>query len=313
MEWGKVNLDRVKSWEYDEKDNKVAIKDLDKSSFKRGSHIPIKVRKVFDCEDIKYGDKKKITLIYKGEAFPAEIEGEIKGRIRMNWTKLIPKMKEVFKNEINDFEDSEELSVRVPRLKFIKETAIKYDVEMRTKYSHDVLCELEKLEIDVENKTIEEINEVGEVIERVVKARKNQNKFREALFKRENKCKICGLAYKELLIASHIKPWSESTPEEKLNPFNGFLLCPNHDSLFDKHFITFEDNGQIILSKRLSEEDKKLLNISNEIIISIEEKNKKFLKEHRKVFYEIEKDYVIEKELTITNKEINIYSIDLEV
>lgn len=313
MEWGSINLDRVKSWEYDEKENKVAIKDLDKSSFKRGSHIPIKVRKVFECEDIKYGDKKKITLIYKGEAFPAEIEGEIKGRIRMNWIKLIPKMKEVFKNEINDFEDSEELSVRVPRLKFTKETSIKYDVEMRTKYSHDVLCELEKLEIDVENKTIEEINEVGEVIERVVKARKNQNKFREALFKRENKCKICGLAHKELLIASHIKPWSESTPEEKLNPFNGFLLCPNHDSLFDKHFITFQDNGQIIISKRLSEDDKQLLNINNDIVINIEEKNKKFLKEHREVFYDIEKIYVIEKELSIINKEIEVYSVDLEV
>lgn len=309
MERGNVNLDRVKSWEYDEKENRIAIKDLDKSSFKRGSHIPIKVRKVFECEDIKYGDKKKITLIYKGEAFPAEIEGEIKGRIRMNWTKLIPKMKEVFKNEINDFEDSEELSVRVPRLKFTKETSIKYDVEMRTKYSHDVLCELEKLEIDVENKTIEEINEVGEVIERVVKARKNQNKFREALFKRENKCKICGLAHKELLIASHIKPWSESTPEEKLNPFNGFLLCPNHDSLFDKHLITFEDNGQIIISKRLSETDKLLLNVDNDIIINIEEENKKFLESHREVFYDIEKEYVIGRELDIENKEI--YSVEL--
>lgn len=296
-------MDRVKSWEYDEKENKVAIKDLDKSSFKRGSHIPIKVRKVFECEDIKYGDKKKITLIYKGEAFPAEIEGEIKGRIRMNWTKLIPKMKEVFKNEINDFENSEELSVRVPRLKFTKETAIKYDVEMRTKYSHDVLCELEKLEIDVENKTIEEINEVGEVIERVVKARKNQNKFREALFKRENKCKICGLAHKELLIASHIKSWSESTPEEKLNPFNGFLLCPNHDSLFDKHLITFKDNGQIIISKRLSETDKLLLNIDNDIIINIEEENKKFLERHREVFYDIEKD------ISLKNKDI--YTVEL--
>ncbi|HHD2751293.1 TPA: HNH endonuclease [Clostridium perfringens] len=306
-------MDRVKSWEYDEKENKVAIKDLDKSSFKRGSHIPIKVRKVFECEGIKYGDKKKITLIYKGEVFPAEIEGEIKGRIRMNWTKLIPKMKEVFKNEINDFEDSEELSVRVPRLKFTKETAIKYDVEMRTKYSHDVLCELEKLEIDVENKTIEEINKVGEVIERVVKARKNQNKFREALFKREHKCKICGLAHKELLIASHIKPWNESTPEEKLNPFNGFLLCPNHDSLFDKHFITFDDNGRIIISKRLSEEDKQLLNISNEIIISVEEDNKKFLKEHRKVFYEIEKEYVVSKELFVENKGIEVYSVELDI
>lgn len=313
MEWGSINLDRVKSWEYDEKENKVAIKDLDKSSFKRGSHIPIKVRKVFECEGIKYGDKKKITLIYKGEVFPAEIEGEIKGRIRMNWTKLIPKMKEVFKNEINDFEDSEELSVRVPRLKFTKETAIKYDVEMRTKYSHDVLCELEKLEIDVENKTIEEINKVGEVIERVVKARKNQNKFREALFKREHKCKICGLAHKELLIASHIKPWNESTPEEKLNPFNGFLLCPNHDSLFDKHFITFDDNGRIIISKRLSEEDKQLLNISNEIIISVEEDNKKFLKEHRKVFYEIEKEYVVSKELFVENKGIEVYSVELDI
>lgn len=165
-------MDRIKSWEYDDVYNKFAIKDLDKSSFKRGSHIPIKVRKVFECEDIKYGDKKKITLIYKGEAFEAEIEGGIKGRIRMNWPKLIPKMKEVFKNEINDFEDSKELSVRVPRLKFTKETAIKYDVEMKTKYSHDVLFELERLDIDVENKTIEEINEVGEVIERIVKARK---------------------------------------------------------------------------------------------------------------------------------------------
>lgn len=303
----------MKSWEYDEKDNKIAIKDLDKSSFKRGSHIPIKVRKVFECEDIKYGDKKRITLIYKGEAFPAEIEGEIKGRIRMNWTKLIPKMKEVFENEINDFEDSEELSVRVPRLKFTKETAVKYDVEMRTKYSHDVLCELEKLDIDIENKTIEEINEVGEVIERVIKARKNQNKFREALFKRDCKCKICGLAHKDLLIASHIKPWSESTPEEKLNPFNGFLLCPNHDSLFDKHLITFEDNGQIILSKILSESDRQLLNIDNKIVINIEDGNKKFLKEHRDVFYDVEKGYVIEKEITVTNKEIEVYSVDLKV
>lgn len=304
-------MDRIKSWEYDDIYNKFAIKDLDKSSFKRGSHIPIKVRKVFECEDIKHGDKKKITLIYKGEAFPAEIEGETKNKIRMNWSKLIPKMKEVFKNEINDFEDSKELSVRVPRLKFTKETATKYDVEMRTKYSYDVLCELEKLEIDIENKTIEEINEVGEVVERVVKARKNQNKFREELFKRESKCKICGLTYRELLIASHIKPWSISTPEEKLNPFNGFLLCPNHDSLFDKHLISFKDNGEIMISKRISEKEQELLNINKDIVINIEEENKKFLKEHRDVFYEIDKEYIVNKELSINNKEI--YNVELEV
>lgn len=311
MSGGRVTLDRVKSWEYDDIDNKFAIKDLDKSSFKRGSHIPIKVRKVFECEDVIYGQKKAITLIYNAENFKAEIEREKNNKIRIVWNKLIPKMKEVFKNEINDFEDSKELSVRVPRLKFTKETAIKYYVEMKTKYSHDVLCELERLDIDVENKTIEEINEVGEVIERIVKARKNQNKFREALFKREGKCKICGLAHKELLIASHIKPWSKSTPEEKLNPFNGFLLCPNHDSLFDKHLISFQDNGEIIISKRLSEKEQELLNINKDILINIEEENKKFLKDHRKVFYDIEEAYTVEKELAISNKEI--YKVELEV
>ncbi|ELC8452750.1 HNH endonuclease [Clostridium perfringens] len=304
-------MKKIKSWQYDEKDLSFVIKNLDKSSFKRGSHIPIEIRKFFECEDVIYGQKKAITLIYNAENFKAEIEREKNNKIRIVWNKLIPKMKEVFKNEINDFEDSKELSVRVPRLKFTKETAIKYDVEMKTKYSHDVLCELERLDIDVENKTIEEINEVGEVIERVVKARKNQNKFREALFKRESKCKICGLAHKELLIASHIKPWSKSTPEEKLNPFNVFLLCPNHDSLFDKHLISFKDNGEIIISKRLSEKEQELLNINKDILINIEEENKKFLKDHRKVFYDIEEAYTVEKELSISNKEI--YKVELEV
>ncbi|HHD2788352.1 TPA: HNH endonuclease [Clostridium perfringens] len=304
-------MKKIKSWQYDEEDLSFVIKNLDKSSFKRGSHIPIEIRKFFECEDVIYGQKKSITLIYNAENFKAEIEREKNNKIRIVWDKLIPKMKEVFKNEINDFEDSKELSVRVPRLKFTKETAIKYDVEMKTKYSHDVLCELERLDIDIENKTIEEINEVGEVIERVVKARKNQNKFREALFKRESKCKICGLAHKELLIASHIKPWSKSTPEEKLNPFNGFLLCPNHDSLFDKHLVSFRDNGEIIISKRLSEKEHELLNINKDILINIEEENKKFLKDHRKVFYDIEEAYTVEKELSISNKEI--YKVELEV
>lgn len=114
---------------------------------------------------------------------------------------------------------------------------------------------------------------------------------------------------KELLIASHIKPWSKSTPDEKLNPFNGFLLCPNHDSLFDKHLISFKDNGEIILSKRLSEKEQELLNINKDIVINIEEENKKFLKEHRDVFYDIEEAYTVEKELAISNKEI--YKVEL--
>ena len=61
----------------------------------------------------------------------------------------------------------------------------------------------------------------------------------------------------------------------------------------------------------LSEKEQELLNINKDIVINIEEENKKFLKEHRDVFYEIEKAYDLEKELSISNKEI--YKVELEV
>ncbi len=90
-----------------------------------------------------------------------------------------------------------------------------------------------------------------------------------------------------------------------------FLLCPNHDSLFDKHLISFQDNGEIIISKRLSEKEQELLNINKNIVINIEEENKKFLKEHRDVFYEIEKAYIIYQKLYVENKGIFVYGVEL--
>ncbi|WP_243448815.1 hypothetical protein [Clostridium perfringens] len=69
-------MKKIKSWQYDEKDLSFVIKNLEKSSFKRGSHIPIEIRKFFECEDVIYGQKKAITLIYNAENFKAEIERE---------------------------------------------------------------------------------------------------------------------------------------------------------------------------------------------------------------------------------------------
>ncbi len=50
------------------------------------------------------------------------------------------------------------------------------------------------------------------------------------------------------LIASHCKPWRDSTNEERLNGENGLLLTPSIDHLFDRGFIGFEDNGKLIIS-----------------------------------------------------------------
>ncbi|MET4138430.1 HNH endonuclease [Pedobacter sp. UYP1] len=57
----------------------------------------------------------------------------------------------------------------------------------------------------------------------------------------------------EILKASHIKPWKDSNNIDRLDPYNGLLLTPNMDSLFNLGFITFENDGQIELSKKVND------------------------------------------------------------
>jgi hypothetical protein len=59
---------------------------------------------------------------------------------------------------------------------------------------------------------------------------------------------VTKVARLEHLVASHTKPWRDSTNEERLNGENGLLLTPTIDHLFDKGFISFEDKGDLIVS-----------------------------------------------------------------
>ena len=52
-------------------------------------------------------------------------------------------------------------------------------------------------------------------------------------------------------MASHIKPWKDSGDHEKLDGCNGLLLSPHVDRLFDKGFISFHDNGDVMISEKL--------------------------------------------------------------
>ena len=86
----------------------------------------------------------------------------------------------------------------------------------------------------------------------------------------------------DLLTASHIKPWFESEGLERLDPDNGFLLCPNHDKLFDRGYITFSDDGLIMISSDLDETDRVFLNIRSDMELTLTEGNRKYLEYHRK-------------------------------
>lgn len=82
----------------------------------------------------------------------------------------------------------------------------------------------------------------------IIRARSGQGLFKDRVSKIESKCRITGVENPVHLVASHCKPWRDSTNEERLNGENGMLLTPSVDHLFDRGFIGFEDNGKLIIS-----------------------------------------------------------------
>lgn len=83
----------------------------------------------------------------------------------------------------------------------------------------------------------------------LIMARVGQGRFREDVIKRANgKCDVTGVDKTEVLIASHIKAWADCDPnsEERLDPYNGLLLTPNLDKLFDRGFISFSNEGAML-------------------------------------------------------------------
>jgi len=86
----------------------------------------------------------------------------------------------------------------------------------------------------------------------LIKSRIGQGSFKQKIVaKYGGKCIVTGIAFAQILIASHIKPWAVSMNEERLDGENGFLLSPTYDKLFDLGLISFKDNGNIIISKLL--------------------------------------------------------------
>lgn len=120
----------------------------------------------------------------------------------------------------------------------------------------------------------------------VIQSRIGQGKFRELVFELWRSCPITGIENPELLRASHIKPWRSSTNEERLNPYNGLLLTPNYDHLFDKGLITFSDTGRLIMSSGIDAKQARLLGIDDKAEIKgFSPKAIPFLRYHREYVF----------------------------
>lgn len=85
-----------------------------------------------------------------------------------------------------------------------------------------------------------------------IKQRVNQTFFRKAVLASYNStCCVTGLSVENLMIASHIKPWSVCTETERTNPHNGLCLNALHDKAFDRGLMTITPDGKIHISNRL--------------------------------------------------------------
>lgn len=124
--------------------------------------------------------------------------------------------------------------------------------------------------------------------EAVVKARIGQGTYREELIKKYNsKCVMTGIDNRKLLVASHIKPWSICTNEERIDVNNGLLLCANMDKLFDSGLITFENDGCLHISSFLGKENERRLHIEPNMCFDLKNtiEMNNYLEYHRDVLY----------------------------
>jgi hypothetical protein len=116
----------------------------------------------------------------------------------------------------------------------------------------------------------------------LIKSRIGQGGFREDIIKLWGCCSLTGLKNISLLKASHIKPWRDSSNFERLDPYNGLLLTPNYDLLFDWGLIAFRENGQIIISNELSRDDRHAFQADeNQRLRKVFPENQSFLEYHR--------------------------------
>lgn len=139
----------------------------------------------------------------------------------------------------------------------LSNTGVKLNISHR--YSIEASHNIDSLVFDTES-----LNDYAiENAKREVQIRVKQSLFRQKVLENFSyKCCLTGVKEKELLIASHIVPWSIKI-ETRLSPHNGLCLFVLYDILFDKGFFTFNNEYEVIITSRinrLSSQTQKCLN-----------------------------------------------------
>ena len=149
-------------------------------------------------------------------------------------------------------------------------------------YTHEIINAIQAENLKSDLKKIDSTENITDTEkQRLVSTRIGQGWFRNQLIEHWGECVITGCDDFSVLRASHIKPWSVSSNKERLDVYNGLLLSPNLDVLFDKGYIGFDDSGKIIISEKITDVNIQRLGVNKDIKITIAKEHIKFLKWHR--------------------------------
>ena len=125
---------------------------------------------------------------------------------------------------------------------------------------------LESLDDSVQHKISSDPGLDSTIRESLIQARRGQGKFRANVESIDHSCRMTGISNPSLLIASHIRPWRLcQSSYERLDGMNGLLLTPDADLLFDRGFISFEDNGDVLVSPRIDHDDLRRLGFQRHV------------------------------------------------
>ena len=114
------------------------------------------------------------------------------------------------------------------------------------------------------------------------RSRKSQVKYREELYNEFKHCPFTHIDEFKLLIASHIKPHAVSTKKEQADSNNGLMLSPLYDKLFDKGYISFKENGELLISDWLSPQNRSRISFEySPEDLFLNEQRKEYLEYHR--------------------------------
>lgn len=139
--------------------------------------------------------------------------------------------------------------------------------------SDSIISEIKAVEDDINIEVTEK--------DSIVKSRIGQGIFRHKLIEYWHGCAISQCPLTWMLMASHIKPWCQTDNKERLDAYNGLLLLPNYDKLFDLGYISFNPKGEIMYSRLLDKFDREAIGLTSNLhLVKLEDQHLKYLKYH---------------------------------